>query len=71
MGIESFDRTREETRRARGGRSHRHIAISVIVAAAFLLAVLRPAAAREPGETGLRLELLPGLPSITIGEKSL
>lgn len=70
MGIESFDRSGEEPRRERG-TSQRRLVIGLVVSVVLLLAVLRPAAAREPGQTGLRLELLPGLPSITLGEKSL
>jgi uncharacterized protein YkwD len=71
VGIESLDGSGEEPRRAQRGTSQRRLVIGLIVALAFLLAVLRPAAARERGETGLRLELLPGLPAITIGETSL
>jgi hypothetical protein len=71
VGIDSPERSGEEARAARTGRSHIKLLAGVVVAAALVLAVLGPAAAREPGDSGLRLELLPGLPALTIGERSL
>ncbi len=71
MGIDNSERGGEEAGAARSGRSHVKLLAGLVVAVALILAVLGPAAAREPGETGLKLELLPGLPTITIGEKSL
>lgn len=43
----------------------------MIVAAVLVLAVVRPAVDRDRGSTGLRLELFPGSPGLTLGEKSL
>jgi hypothetical protein len=55
----------------RGRRTEKRLALGLVVATVLVLAVLHPAAAREPGETGLRIELFPGSPGITLGEKSL
>jgi uncharacterized protein YkwD len=72
VGIDDSERNGEDTvGKGRSGRSPVKLLAAVVVAAALVLAVLGPAAARQPGETGLKLQLLPGLPTITIGEKSL
>lgn len=72
MGIDTPEPSGEGVSGSRRGRAtERRLIVLLIVATVLVLAVLRPAAAREPGETGLRLELFPGLPGITLGEKSL
>lgn len=68
-GREESARTTARSRRDRS--TEKRLVVVIVIAAVLVLGVLRPAAARERGETGLRLELVPGLPGITIGEKSL
>jgi uncharacterized protein YkwD len=47
------------------------LGVGVLVAIVLVLAVVRPAVGRERGSSGLRLELYPGSPAITLGERSL
>lgn len=72
MGIEDRDWYREESGRARSGRgpSGRFV-LGVLLGIALIVTVGRPAFDRDRGATGLRLELFPGAPGITLGEKSL
>lgn len=62
---------REDTDRAgaRGG-SRKRLVVGLAVGAALVVILARPNVGREPGSTGLRLELFPGSPGITLGERS-
>jgi Cysteine-rich secretory protein family len=72
VGIEDRDWYREESRRAQADRgTNLRVVIGVLVGVVLVLAVSRPAFDRERGATGLRLELFPGSPGITLGERSL
>jgi hypothetical protein len=72
VGIEDRDWYREESRRAQArSGSHARIAVGVLIGVVIVLAAARPAFDRERGATGLRFELIPGLPGITLGEQSL
>jgi len=72
VGVDSREPSGEGISGSRRARAtERRLVIGLVVATVLVLAVLRPAAAREPGESGLRLELFPGLPGITLGKKSL
>lgn len=72
MGSEEGDRHGEDAAGTRTRRRRRvRLGIGILVAIVLVLAVVRPAVVRERGSTGLRLELYPGSPAITLGERSL
>lgn len=73
MGIEDGDWYREGERartRTRGSSPWR-ILLGVLVGLAIVASLSRPAFDRERGANGLRIELFPGMPGITLGEHRL
>jgi Cysteine-rich secretory protein family len=72
VGIEDRDWYREDTERSRTGEtSVWRILLGVFVGLAIVASLARPAFDRERGANGLRIELFPGSPGITIGKQSL
>ncbi len=72
MGIEDREWYREGSRRARSGRtSAARLVAGLLIGAVLVFLIVRPAIGRERGSTGLRLELYPGSPGITLGGRSL
>ena len=72
MGIEDRDWYREETERSRTHEaSGWRILVGVLVGLAIVAALARPSFDRERGANGLRIELFPGSPGITIGKQSI
>ena len=72
MGIEDRDWYREDTERSRTREtSVWRILLGVFVGIAIVASLARPAFDRERGANGLRIELFPGSPGITIGKQSL
>jgi Cysteine-rich secretory protein family len=72
VGIEDRDWNREQGSGVRsGGTSTRRLVVVVLIGIVLVLMLVRPLLDRRPGETGLRFELFPGSPGITLGEQSL
>ena len=73
MGIEDRDWDREDSGRRSRTRetSVWRILLGVFVGIAIVAALTRPSFDRERGANGLRIELFPGSPGITIGKQSL
>jgi len=72
VGIDDRDWYREETERSRTREpSVWRILLGVLIGLAIVASLTRPAFDRERGANGLRLELFPGSPGITIGKQSL
>ena len=72
MGIEESDPYRPDSRRAPWYRTSLvRLLIFLLIGAALVATVLRPTINRARGTTGLRLELFPGSPGVTLGERSL
>ena len=72
VGIEEPNSHRQDGRSAPWYRtSLARLLIFLLVGVALVVTTLRPALDRERGATGLRLELFPGSPGVTLGEKSL
>ena len=72
MGIEDRDWYGEDTEPSRTREtSVWRILLGVFVGIAIVASLARPAFDRERGANGLRIELFPGSPGITIGKQSL
>ena len=72
VGIEDRDWFREESERSRvSGTSPWRIVLGVLIGVAIIATLSRPAYDRERGANGLRIELFPGSPGITLGEQRL
>jgi hypothetical protein len=72
VGIENRDRHRDESGRPHArGTSPWRILFGVLVGIVVVASLSRPAFDRERGANGLRFELFPGSPGITLGEQRL
>jgi hypothetical protein len=72
VGTEDRDWFREESERSRtSGTSAWRILFGVLVGVVLVASLSRPAFDRERGANGLRIELFPGAPGITLGEQPL
>jgi Cysteine-rich secretory protein family len=76
VGIEDRDWYREGSEHAAGhtrsrGTSPWRIVVGVLLGLALVAMLSRPAYDRERGANGLRIELFPGSPGITLGEQPL
>lgn len=72
MGIESRDWYREESARSQTRSvSPWRVVLGVLVGLVLVASLARPAYDRERGANGLRIELFPGSPGITLGEQRL
>jgi uncharacterized protein YkwD len=71
VGIEDRDWYRDDRGERKSRASLLRVCIGMLIGIALVLSLSRPAVDRERGATGLRLELFPGSPGITLGEQRL